>query len=203
MPGRFEAPHAPLALAGRLVRILRAVVEPFVLAMLDAGQDLALRRAVAGQLVGDDHARHVGEALEQAAKELLGSGLIAPGLHQDIEHGAVLVDGAPQIVLRAVDLDEDLVEMPLVAGPWPLPPERIGVALAELAAPLADRLVAQDHAPLGQELLHVAIAQREAEIQPHRVGDDLCREAISGIGRARDFILHATSIARRPPALPS
>jgi hypothetical protein len=39
------------------VRVLRSVVQSFVLAMLNAGHDLPLRRAVTAKLVGYRHAR--------------------------------------------------------------------------------------------------------------------------------------------------
>ena len=60
---RFEPLHAPLPLAGRLVRAFRAVVEVAVLAVLHTGEDFPLRRAVALELVRDEHPRHVGQAL--------------------------------------------------------------------------------------------------------------------------------------------
>jgi len=47
LAGRFELLHLPLSSARRLVRVFRSVVEPLVLAMLDAGHDLSLGRAVA------------------------------------------------------------------------------------------------------------------------------------------------------------
>src|SRR5215210_2249493 len=53
MTSRFEATHRSFALPGRLMRIFRAIVEPFVLAVLDAGQHLLLGCAIAGQLIGD------------------------------------------------------------------------------------------------------------------------------------------------------
>jgi hypothetical protein len=53
LAGRFELRHLPLSSACRLVRILGSVVQSLVLAMLNAGHDLPLRRAVAGKLVGD------------------------------------------------------------------------------------------------------------------------------------------------------
>jgi len=55
MPSGLEPLHAPLALAGRLVRILRAVVEIAVLAVLYTWQDLPLRCAITFQLVRNDH----------------------------------------------------------------------------------------------------------------------------------------------------
>jgi hypothetical protein len=42
----FEALHDPLASSGRLVRILRPIVEDFVLTMFDTGHDLALCAAI-------------------------------------------------------------------------------------------------------------------------------------------------------------
>jgi hypothetical protein len=39
---------------------------------------------------------------------------IAPGLNEDVEHNAMLIDGAPEVVLHA-----DFVQVPLVARSWP------------------------------------------------------------------------------------
>ena len=59
---------------------------------------------VAGELVGHQHPRHVPQALEQSAEELLGGLGIPARLDQDVEYVAVLVDRAPQVVDFAVDL---------------------------------------------------------------------------------------------------
>ena len=177
MPGGFEAAQPPLALAARLVRGLRPVVQSLVLAVLDARQRLPLRRPVAGQLVSDEDPRHVLQATEQLAEELPGRGLVAAALHQDVEDMPVLVDRPPQIVRLPIDRDEDLIKVPLVAWPGTVAAQRIRVGLAELAAPLADRFVRDDHAVLGEALLHVVVAQGEAEGQPDGVGNDLGGEA--------------------------
>jgi hypothetical protein len=55
---------------------------------------------------------------------------ITPGLNQDVEHHAILIDGAPEIMLHALDADEDFVHVPLVAGLWPAASQ----AVAKLAA---------------------------------------------------------------------
>jgi hypothetical protein len=57
LAGRFELLHLPLSSARRLVRVFRSVVEPLVLAMLDARHHLSSGRAVAGKLVGDHLSR--------------------------------------------------------------------------------------------------------------------------------------------------
>jgi hypothetical protein len=73
------------------MRVLAAVIEVATLAMFHPGQDLALRRAVALQLAGNDDAGNVREALEELAKKLLGGLLIAPALDQDVEDMIVLI----------------------------------------------------------------------------------------------------------------
>ncbi len=62
---RLKPPHRPLALPRWLMRILSAIVEIAVLAMLDAGQHLPLGGAIAGQFIGDEHAGDVLAAREQ------------------------------------------------------------------------------------------------------------------------------------------
>ena len=126
MAGRLEPLHLPFSPSRRLVRDLGAVVEVAALPVLDPGQDLALGRAVTRQLVRHDDTRHVLQALEQLLEEALGRLGVAPALHQDVEHGAVLVDCPPEVRELATDADEHLIQRPFVARPWPAPFERVG-----------------------------------------------------------------------------
>jgi hypothetical protein len=66
----FTALHAQLALARRLMRVLHAVIQITMLAMLDARQDRSLRRPIVFELIRDDQARHIGQPLEELAAEL-------------------------------------------------------------------------------------------------------------------------------------
>ena len=56
--------------------------------------------------------------------------------------------------------------------------------LAEFARPLSHGLVADDDAPFRQHLLHHAQTEREAEIQPNGMADDLGREPVAGVAGA-------------------
>ena len=116
MPCGLEPLHAIFSLACGSVRVLTAVVEIATLAVFDPGQDLALRRAVALQLIRDDDPRYIPQALEQLAKKLLRSLLIAPALYQDVERVIVLVDSAPQVMALAIDRQEDLTKYHLSPG---------------------------------------------------------------------------------------
>jgi hypothetical protein len=75
----------------------------------------------------------------------------------------------------AVDLDEDLVQVPLVTRPGLAAAQRIDLLLPQLHAPTADGLVGDDHAALKHQLLDLTEAEREPEVQPHAVGDHLDR----------------------------
>src|SRR5215471_690993 len=91
LTGRFELLHLPLSSACRLVRILRSVIESLVLAMVNAGHDLPLCRAVAGKLVGDHDTGRPHLPLQQLAEQPLGRLLVAPALDENLEHDAGLV----------------------------------------------------------------------------------------------------------------
>src|SRR3954452_9030110 len=58
--------------------------------------------------------------------------------------------------------------------------------------------MADDDAASGQHFLDHAQAQREAEIQPDRVADDLGREAIAGIAGA-SWYRHLRQLPALPP----
>src|SRR4051794_36275136 len=156
----------------------------FVPSMLDRGHHLTLRGAVARQLVRNHHTRHAGLALQQLPEQAFGGRLVPPALDESVEHDPILVHRAPEPVLLAGNLHLNLVQAPLVSGTGEPAPDLVGKRLAELARPLPDRLVADADAAGRQKLIHHAQAQREAEVEPDRVADDLGRKAIAGVAGA-------------------
>jgi hypothetical protein len=79
----LEPLHAPLALPGGLGGVLRPIVERAVLTMVHPWEDLPLGGSIALEFVGNNHARYVGQSLEQLAEELLGRLLVPAALHED------------------------------------------------------------------------------------------------------------------------
>jgi hypothetical protein len=72
--------------------------------------------AVTGQLVGDEHPRHVQQPPSAAYGR---TGLRTwrhGGSDQDVQHVAVLVDSQPQVLPLSFDREEHLVEVPLVTS---------------------------------------------------------------------------------------
>ena len=81
MPRRFEAFHRPFALSGGLMRVLGAVVQIPRPPVLHRRHELAVGDLVAAQLVGDQHARHVPQALEQVGWP---EGVAPSGSHRSV-----------------------------------------------------------------------------------------------------------------------
>jgi hypothetical protein len=169
-----------------------------MLSVLHTWQHLLFCRAIAGQLIGDQHLRDVLTALEQLAKELLGSLFVASALEEDIEHIPMLINCAPQIVQFAVDFKKHLVEVPFITGLGTSTTELVGILLAKLLASLADGLVGHYDASGGHQLFDITIAEREAEVQPSRVRDDLGRKSIALIAGRGWYCCHAADHTTRP-----
>jgi hypothetical protein len=163
------------------MRVLRAIVEVAAAPMSDLGQELALCHAVALQPVSDQPTWLVSEAREQALEEPLGGTPVPPILNQDVQHHAMLIYRAPEIMQHAVDAQKHLIEVPGVARLRPAPPQLTGELRTELPTPAPDTLMRDGDAPLRQDQFHIPQAQAEHVIQPHSVADDLRREAVSRI----------------------
>ena len=164
--------------------------------MLDAGKQLTLSDTVASQLVGHDHPRHTLKTFQQSLEEPFRGGPITSGLNQDVEHNAILIDRAPEIVLHALDPNEHLIEIPLVS--WLRPAAAAAYAIseirAEFLAPPPHRLIGDDNASFTQDQLNIAQAEAEHMVQPHGMADDLGREPMTIVGVGRS--LHAASLSR-------
>jgi hypothetical protein len=70
----------------------------------------------------------------------------------------MLVDSPPQVMLNAIDLDENLIKVPLRADAGSLFSQLRCVEGTELSAPLPNGLVREPDPALGHHRLEVAIA---------------------------------------------
>ncbi len=134
---------------------------------------------------------------EQLLEETLGGFRIAPFLTQDVQRNTKLIYSAPEIVLYALNSNEDLVQVPLVVRSESAAAQAVGEALAEFPAPAPNRLVGGGNASFSQYQLDVTQAQVEDVIQPNSVADDLSWEpmAVAWIG----WQLHPTNLVQTRP----
>ena len=98
-----------------------------------------------------------------------------------------------------IDGEKHLIQGPLVPWLGASVLQRIGVVLPKLPTPLADGLVGHRDTALEQDLLHVAVTQVKAIVEPDAVADDLGREAVMLVAIG-GWCIHMTSIAHRAGA---
>ena len=91
---------------------------------------------------------------------------------------------SPTTVIGLSRSRRTFVQMPLVADARGPATDSVGERLAKFARPLPHRFVANSDATSGQQLLDHSQPEREPEIQPDGVADDLAREPITGIASA-------------------
>jgi hypothetical protein len=109
LPQRLQPLHLPLSAPRRSVRILSAVVQVATGPVLHVWQDFAVRNAVAAQAVGDKAPWLILQPSQQALEKAFGGRGVPVMLDQDVEHDAVLVHRAPEIMELAIDLQEHLI----------------------------------------------------------------------------------------------
>src|SRR5258707_1862055 len=140
--------------------------------------------SVGAKFVGRQQFRHKALFPEQLAHQPECRALVAAALNQHVENFALVIDGAPQVHPLARDANDHFVEMPPVARAWAGVSEPARKTGPELQNPAPHRLIGNLQASLGQELLNVAVAQCESEIEPNCVLDHRRREAVPAIRRA-------------------
>src|ERR1700757_1014811 len=151
------------------------------------------RRRVGAQLVGDQQLRRKSLLLEKLAHQPQRCPSGAPALNQHVEDLAFMVDGTPEIHAYTGDPDHHLVQMPSIAWPRPTLPQPSRNRRAELQHPTPHRFIGDVEPALGEQFLHVAVAQREAEIEPDRALDDLGRKTMAAIAERS----HAATLTLR------
>jgi hypothetical protein len=91
------------------------VLEGATLPVFHPGEELALRRAGALELVGNDDAGRVLQALEPLTEQLLRRVLVPAALPQNLQHGIILIHRTPQVMPFATDRSKHLGQVPGVA----------------------------------------------------------------------------------------
>src|SRR5512135_890453 len=158
--------------------------------MLHPRQDFAFRRTIALQFVSNDHTRRVLQFLKQLAKKSFGGFFVFSTLNQDVKHVSILINRSPEIVLLTTNCEHHLIQMPFVSTARTTVAQFIGVGLPKLQTPLPDRFIGHHDPSLCQQFLNITKTEREAEIQPNRVADDLRRETKAFVIGSRLVCFH-------------
>jgi len=103
----------------------------------------------------------------------------------DIDHVAILIHKRPQILLLAIDSNEDFVQVPNIAGP-------------DTASGFGHSHSYETMIPtFGEKILDLPEAQAETMVSPDGIADGFWRETMTVI--ARPVVLHGTRGSVRRP----
>ena len=171
------------------MRILSPIVCTQALVVASRQSQFGLRCGIRTQPVSYQHVRREAVLFEQLAHQFHGCSLVSPWLHQQIENLAFVVDRAPQPEPPARNRHGHLVEMPPRRWPWASMAKLSGEQRPEFQNPSSHRFVGDIQTALGEQILDVAIAEREADIEPNGVPDDRRRESGGGQMRSSSAIL--------------
>ena len=144
---------------------------------------------IAPQLIRNQLPRRRTLSPQQFAKEPPRSLFVSSLRHQNVENIAVLIDGALQIPLLSLDLDEDFIDMPDVPQSTLFLSEPSSVFRSELQTPETDGFVRNNDPTLSQQILDIPKAEGKTMVEPDRMTDDLGRETMAFIAGAHSPIL--------------
>jgi hypothetical protein len=130
-----------------------------------AGLDLALRRIIGSQLVGDHDARRMPLFFQKLSHQTFGSLGIAAALLQHVENEAFVIDSPPQPVFFACNGDDDLIELPFVAKPTCGPAaDFIRKVPTKFLRPKAHCLMGNDDPMRRQQIFDHSKAERKPQV---------------------------------------
>lgn len=98
--------------------------------------------------------------MPQSSKESFRGVLITVRLYQDVDHVAVLIHGTPEILLLAVDSNEDFVQVPNIAEAALMPLQFSDIVRTELLTPESNRFIRDDDSAFGEKILDIPKTQR-------------------------------------------
>ncbi len=141
--------------------ILGPVVQALVRSVAEARRNIALRRGVGAEPVGDDPLWDGSSPFQQGDQKPFRGRLVPSRLENLVEHHAMLIDGAPEPEGFSGGFHRDFVQVPDVPGKT-LPTPQVPCDLRpELGGSAPDGLVGYVDAAFQQHLLHLAQAQIE------------------------------------------
>lgn len=177
LTSRFEAAHLPLPLPRRLMRVFDAIVGITFCVVRDLAQDRSHAGRVTSQFIGNNLKWFFALPAQWYSKESFGGALIAAWLNQDVNHVTVLIHRPPEILLLAVDSNEDFVQVPAVAEAALMALQTTGIARTELRlTPDSNPFIRHGDSAFGEKILDISETQTETMIDPDGIADNPWRD---------------------------
>jgi hypothetical protein len=118
-------------------------------------------------------------------------------LHENVQHLAILINRAPEIMAFSMNRDKHFINVPCVSQASLATSQLFGKEGAEFQTPLAHGFVTDAHPTTGQEIFDITKTKTETMVEPYGVGDNLRRKSVATIKgnlRTHTSSLPATSL---------
>jgi hypothetical protein len=90
--------------------------------------------------------------------------------------------------------EKDFIQMPFIVRPGAPSAELVRIGLPKFPALRPHRFIGQDEAAFGHQPLHIAVAQAEAELDPHSMAANLRWEPMTLVWVDCKWSVHAASM---------
>src|SRR5829696_8686694 len=197
----FEPAHRPQSRLQPAVVALDAVIGVLVGAMPCRWQQRRQHRRVDRRPIGCDLDWSNPCGVDGLLEEPVGGVSVSSGGDEHVDDLAELVDRAVDIAPLAGDLHVGLINLPAIPHQVPAWPSGVGQQRREPLHPAVDANVVDLDAPLGEQLLDVAVGQAKAQVPADRDDDDIGWEPeasevrLWNQSRTRTARSHAASLA--------
>ena len=138
-------------------------------------------------------------SISLARKRLAGLG-VTLWLNENIKHVAVRVDRPPEPVFSAVDWDDDPIQVPFVDRGRSVAPDTIGKVAAKTVHPFPDCFPADHHTSIGEKVLDIRRAEREAMVDPDGICNDFTGKTVAFQARHGGWYIHTQRLTKRRTA---
>jgi len=126
---------------------------------------------VASQLVRHDLSGLATTTPYKPFKEAFCGCAISASLQINIYHFSILINSPPQILLLAIDLHENLINVERVTVSSLPAPQSFGIFGPKLDTPWPDGLVTNGNTALGQQVFNISVTQAESVVEPDNIAD--------------------------------
>jgi len=114
------------------------LLSPIILILLGTvdrlRDELTVSNTIASQFIGHDLPGFTAMTAQEPFEEAFCSSSVTPGLQKNINYFAILIHGSPQVMLLAVNFDEDFIDVEGIAIASVLPLQAAGINRSELDA---------------------------------------------------------------------
>jgi hypothetical protein len=89
-------------------------------------------------------------------------------LHQDVNYVTVLIHRPPEILLLAIDSNEDFIQVPAVAEAALTPLQTTSIPRTKLLTPDSNRFIRYGDSAFGEKILDISETQNRNDDKPRR-----------------------------------